>query len=98
MGQVLAFNSSRKTRGGALSSARTTCPDLEEQYAEEIRGKLDLWTAELSRVVASLEAFLKNLQAKIDALPDSQAKVDLTCLRTEIVLEIYIARRILADV
>jgi hypothetical protein len=98
MGQVLAFNNVRKARGERLSLARTTCLDIEEQCSEEIRAKLSLLVAELSAVVANLEKNLQALNADIGSLPTSQSKLDLEDLRNEIVVEIYTARRILAEV
>jgi hypothetical protein len=93
MGQILAFNNRRKTRGGTR-----TCPDPAEQISDEIRAKLNLWVAELTAVTAKLEKMLGALNAEIAFLPASQGKLDLEDLRAEIVVQIDRSRQFLAEV
>jgi hypothetical protein len=92
MGQVLAFNNSRKARGGTR-----TCPDIAGR-SSEIRAKFNHWVAELSSVIADLEKMLEALNAEIAFLPASQSKLDLEDLRAEILVQIYRSRRFLADI
>jgi len=98
MGQVLAFNNVRKVRGETLSPGGAACFDMEEKCSEEIRAKLSGWVAELSAAIAPLEMTLGALNARIALLPVSQSKIDLESHRSKIVIEIYKARRLLADI
>jgi hypothetical protein len=85
MCQIIAFRKRRES-------------GVEEQCSDEDRARLSLCTATLSTTIASLEKIFEALSADIALLPANQKNLYLEAIRTKILMEIYTARRLLADI